>query len=156
MPPKNSTPPTVREVLAENREALLRLSDQLNVDPDVMRRLKERLNVDPDVMRRLKERLNIDPDVMRRLRGTLMNARHQQESVKQRGGRRQAVIPHLDEAIDQLLQEEKKKPRRRLSPKADAGRVIDILKKQHAVLVPTKQEKTVQRRIAVRRRTNAD
>jgi hypothetical protein len=66
-------------------------------------------------------------------------------------------IPHLQDAIETFLCEDEierafrrlaKQPPRKPLPKADADRVIQILKDDYGVSVPDNKQKTIQRRIA--------
>jgi hypothetical protein len=56
-------------------------------------------------------------------------------------------IDHLPEAIAKMTAERRADARLRKFPKRQAGRVMEILKKDYGVIVPDNQEKTVIRRI---------
>jgi hypothetical protein len=82
--------------------------------------------------------------------------RHVEERPKKRGksaGRKKIEIPHSDEVIELLLDEQEKKPRAKQSPKADAQWVMNKLKRPpYRAPVPDDRQRTVERRIEAARK----
>jgi hypothetical protein len=125
MPDKNIIPTDAREALKQISQSL----ERLQADPAIQK-----------IARTLSD-LRHDPRFAH-----FRNWHEQRQRPKTRNTKPTIEIPHLDEAIDQVFRERWK------SRKAGAGRVMRILKTKFNVIVPSSQERTIQRRIEAARK----
>jgi hypothetical protein len=68
-------------------------------------------------------------------------------SAKPKQTKPRVLIPHADEAIEQMLAERKADPRKFRLVKTQRERVREILKDDYGVMVPKSQNRTLERRI---------